>query len=161
MSIGIPQQRRALNKLHGEIRLRPESGIGGAGFIDLRDAGMVEAAERLGFVLEAPEQLAAGEAGPDHFKSYRAARLVLLGLVHGAHAAFTQQADDPVAPQTVPAGRAPPTSRVPDSRGRAVFRFQELSYLLPQGSVGADVVQKGLPLAPWGFSWAARKTSFI
>ena len=56
--LGIPQQRRALNELHGEIRLRAESAIGGAGFIDLRDAGMVQAAERLGFVLEAPQQLA-------------------------------------------------------------------------------------------------------
>ena len=54
---GVVHQRRAADELHREVRLRPGAGVGGAGLVDLRDAGMLQARQRLGFALEAPQQL--------------------------------------------------------------------------------------------------------
>ena len=92
--LGIAAQRHALDKLHREVRLRPEAGIGGARFVDLRDAGMMQAAQRLGLVLEAPQQLRAGQPGLDRLDRHAAAGLVLLGLVDRPHAPLAEQAEN-------------------------------------------------------------------
>ena len=96
--IGIFAQGLAVDDLHGEERLEPEPGIGRAGLIDLGDARMLEAAERLGFLLEAAKKFRAGPGGLDDLQRDSAPRLILLGLIHGPHPAFTQKADDPVTP---------------------------------------------------------------
>ena len=58
---------------------------------------MLQPAERLRFLREAAQQLGAGESRLDDLERDRAARLILLGLVDGAHAAFADQANDAVA----------------------------------------------------------------
>ena len=40
------------DQLHGKERLETEGRRGGPGFVDLGDAGVLEATERLGFLLE-------------------------------------------------------------------------------------------------------------
>jgi len=74
-----------------------EADIGGAGLVDLRDAGMLESAERLRFALEPFEHLPAGQASPDDFQRDPTAGGLLLGLVHRPHAAFAKDADDAIA----------------------------------------------------------------
>jgi hypothetical protein len=47
-------------------------------------------------VLKPPQRLGRGVTGFDYFERHDTPRLFLLGLIHGAHAAFTQQANHPV-----------------------------------------------------------------
>ena len=58
----------------------PDAGVGGAGLVDLRDAGVLQPAERLRFLFEAAQQLTADKAGLDDLQGDGAARLLLLGL---------------------------------------------------------------------------------
>src|SRR5262245_12166648 len=73
-------ERDSANELHREIRLRAEPGIGSSGLINLSDAGMLQAAERFGFLIEPPQQGRTGHPGLDHFERYGAARMLLLRL---------------------------------------------------------------------------------
>jgi eukaryotic-like serine/threonine-protein kinase len=56
MRFGIFQQRLAADELHGEMGLRAESAIGRVCLMDLRNAGVLQTAERFRFPLEAPQQ---------------------------------------------------------------------------------------------------------
>ena len=53
------------DELHGEVGLRPETRIGRAGFVDLRDAGMLQPAQRLRLLFETAQQLRGRDAGLD------------------------------------------------------------------------------------------------
>jgi hypothetical protein len=96
MRFRILQQRFSLNELHREIGLRPASGIGSAGFMDLGNARVLQPAKRLRFLLEPPQHLGAGSAGFDDLKCHPAAGLFLFGLIYHPHAAFTQEPQNPI-----------------------------------------------------------------
>jgi len=55
LCLGKLNQRLAVDDFHREEGLRAEPGLGGAGFVDLRDAGMVETTEGLEFLFEPAE----------------------------------------------------------------------------------------------------------
>ena len=93
---GVLHQRTALNELHRKIGLWAQAGVGGSGFIDLGDPGMLQTAERLGFLLETAQQLVIGDAQLDHLQSHDAVGVLLLGLIHGSHAAFSQQGENAI-----------------------------------------------------------------
>src|SRR5262249_36488933 len=67
-----------------------------AGFVDLRDAGMLETPERMRFLLEAAQNLGNRQARLHHFECYLAARSLLLCLVYNTHSAFTDQTQDSI-----------------------------------------------------------------
>jgi hypothetical protein len=94
--IGIFDQRLALDELHGEEGLDAEAGVGTAGLVNLRNAGMVQPAQRLRLLFEAAQQFRAGPGCPNDLEGDVASRLVLLGLVHRAHSTFAQQANDAI-----------------------------------------------------------------
>ena len=54
---GVCEERLAANEFHGKVRLWAEPPIGGGGFVDLRDPGVLEPAERQRFLFEAAKQL--------------------------------------------------------------------------------------------------------
>ena len=58
---------------------------------------MPQAAEHLGFILEAPHHAARHEAGSHDLQRDDAARILRFGLVHRAHAAGAEPAQDAVA----------------------------------------------------------------
>jgi len=89
-------QGKARNKLHCEVRLRAEAGIRSPGFIDLGNPGMLQAAERVGFLLEATHQLGVHKPRPDDFEGNYSVRVFLLGQIDTAHAAFAKQAKDAI-----------------------------------------------------------------
>lgn len=64
--------------------------------VDLRDAGVVEAAERLRLLLEAPQDLGTRDFGAQDLQRDAATRLVLLGLEHRADPARAEATEDPV-----------------------------------------------------------------
>jgi hypothetical protein len=94
--LGIPGKRDAADEFHCEVRLRAESGVGGAGFIDLSDAGMLEAGEGLRFEFETAQIPLGGEGRLNDFEGNRAAGLDLLGFVDSTHAAFSDEAEDAI-----------------------------------------------------------------
>jgi hypothetical protein len=94
--LGVLAQGGARDQLHREVRLRPGAGVGGARFEDLRDARVMELAEQDGLLLEAPERLWRCDPGLDHFQGDLAPRVVLERLVHRAHPALADQAEDDV-----------------------------------------------------------------
>src|SRR5208282_5064581 len=98
--IGIFTQWAATNDFHGKVRLGAESGISGSSLVDLRDAGVMEAAERLELPLEAAEDFRAGPGCFDDLQCDATAGLVLLSLVHRSHSTLAQQANDPIASDT-------------------------------------------------------------
>ena len=61
-------QWRALDELHGEVRLRCLADLRGPGLVDLRDAGMLQPAEHLRLALETLEHLPRGQAASDDFQ---------------------------------------------------------------------------------------------
>jgi hypothetical protein len=85
---GVVGQRRARDQFHHEMRRRGAVPLREG--VDLRDAGMLQPAEHLGFVLEAAEDLGMTIAAPQHFDRHRAARPVLLRGIDDAHAAGAQ-----------------------------------------------------------------------
>ncbi len=96
MGFRIGQERLAADELHRKVRLPAEGGIGGARFIDLRDAGVLQAAQRLRFMFEPPQVLGRGVAGLDYFERHDAARLFLFGFIYRAHAPFAKQANNSI-----------------------------------------------------------------
>ena len=58
---------------------------------------MLQPAERLGFLLEAAQQLVAGNAQPDYLERHDAVRILLLGLIDGSHSAFSEQCQDAIS----------------------------------------------------------------
>ena len=107
---GVCEERLATDKLHGEVRLWAEPTISGGGFVDLRDAGVLESTERQRFLFEAAKQLTADKAGLDHFQGDGAARLLLFRLVHGSHAALTENSNDAIVTQCRGEPRGSPAS---------------------------------------------------
>jgi hypothetical protein len=59
-------------KLHREVWLLPKGGIGGAGLVDLGDAGMLQTSKRPRFLSEAVQSIGCGQAELDHFESHDA-----------------------------------------------------------------------------------------
>jgi hypothetical protein len=53
---GIIQQRPATDKLHGKVGLRPGPRIRGTGFINLRNPGVLQPAQRLRLLIKSPHQ---------------------------------------------------------------------------------------------------------
>jgi hypothetical protein len=96
--IGIFTKGLAADDFHGEVRLEAKPRIGRASLVDLRDTGVMEAAERLEFLVEAAEEFGAGPGGLDDLQRNSPTRSVLLGLIHRSHPALAQQANNPVAP---------------------------------------------------------------
>jgi hypothetical protein len=127
-----------VDKLHGKIRLRPEAGIRCACFVDLRNAGVLEAAERLRFLFESPEKIDAGKARLDDLQCNGAPWIVLLGFVYGPHPSFAEEAEDPIASQG--AGNPRRITRAGFHRhGRPAQTIR---------SCFAGPIQQGLNLAP-------------
>jgi hypothetical protein len=91
MLFDVILERAAADELHREVRLRSEVCLRAAGFVDLRDVGMLQTAEHLGFPSEPTQQVRSGPGRLEHLQGDRAPRLILLGLVHGAHSAFADQ----------------------------------------------------------------------
>ena len=57
---------------------------------------MLQPGQRLRFLPEPPQPLGSRQAEPDHFERHYPPRLLLLGFVHRAHAAFAQQPQDAI-----------------------------------------------------------------
>ena len=89
-------ERLAVDELHRDEGLVAALGIARAGLVDLRDARMVEPAEDVRLLLEAPQQLPRRRAAADRLERDAPAREGLLGFVDDAHAAFADAAQDPV-----------------------------------------------------------------
>lgn len=53
--LGELKQGPPRNEFHDEIGLRAEAGVGDTGFIGLSNPGMLQAAERIGFLREATQ----------------------------------------------------------------------------------------------------------
>src|SRR5271168_4396548 len=94
--LGELNQRLARNELHCEIRLGAEAAVSGPGFVDLRDAGMLQPAQRVGLLFEAAQQLGVRKPRLDDFEGHDPMRILLLGQVDAAHAAFAKQAKDAI-----------------------------------------------------------------
>ena len=103
MLAGKKCQRRAADQFHGKIRLRAVARVIGPCFKDVGDAGMLEAAEDLGFMLEAPHQAARHHPRTDDLECDDAAGIVLLGLEDRPHPAFADLADQAVTADAPPA----------------------------------------------------------
>ena len=93
MTVGVLVQGEAADELHGEVR---PALLRHAGLVDLCDARVVQPALELRLLGEALQERRRQEARADDLKGDRAARVVLLGLVDDAHAAFAQAAQDAV-----------------------------------------------------------------
>ena len=116
LAAGVLVQRQAADELHGEERLAV---VGQPGLVDLGDAGVVQPAQDLRLLGEALQQGGRDEAGADHLQGDGAARVVLLRLVDGPHAALAEQAHNAVVADALRAtlgGRA----AVSDSRARGL-----------------------------------------
>ena len=59
---------------------------------------MLQSCKNLRFSLEAPEKFRIGKTGLDDLERDCTPGLLLFRFVHGAHAAFANQPDDPVTP---------------------------------------------------------------
>src|SRR5262249_44435517 len=68
-------------------RLGPLNGLD-AGFVNLCNAGMLELAKELSFMLEALQNLRRRKSRANHLQRDRAARVLLLRLENDSHAAF-------------------------------------------------------------------------
>src|SRR5262245_26192293 len=84
-------ERFAPNELHCEVRLRTETCVGGARFVDLSDPRVLQATEGLGFQLKAPHEVGTSQTGVDDFKSDDAMWTVLLRLIHRSHTSSAQK----------------------------------------------------------------------
>ena len=92
----VVSERLAADELHGEVRLETDSGVGGAGLENLRDAGMMQARQRVGLALESVQQLRRCDTRLDDFQRDDPVRPLLLDFVHRAHAALAQQLQNTV-----------------------------------------------------------------
>ena len=128
---GVGEERLATDKFHGEVRLWAGPTISGGGFVNLRDAGVLESTKRQRFLFEAAKQLTADKAGFDHLQGDGAARLLLFRLEHGSHAAFTENSDDAIVTQCRGAPGGSPASarsrRRGGIQGRRLLRWWKVS----------------------------------
>jgi hypothetical protein len=85
-----------MNDFHGKKRLRAESGVAGARFVDLGDARVVQTAEGLKLEFKSPESFRTSPSGLDDFEGNVAPWLILLGFVNRAHPAFAEKANDAI-----------------------------------------------------------------
>jgi len=92
------QQRPAVDELHREERLAALAAILGARLVDAGDPRVLQLAEHLRLVAEAPQQPGRHHARADHLQRHAPPRLLLLGLVDDAHPALADDAHDGVAP---------------------------------------------------------------
>jgi hypothetical protein len=91
---GVLVQGYPANKLHGKER---PAIFTHARFIDLGEAAVLKSGQDLHRVLETNGELGRDEIGADHLEGDGPARVLLLGLVDGAHAPFAPPAHDAVA----------------------------------------------------------------
>ena len=80
--------------LHDEVRNRRIAETVNAHCVDVRYAGMLEAAQKLRLVLESPQDRWRGKPRPHELHGDGAFGLLLLTFVHAAHAALGDQTDD-------------------------------------------------------------------
>ena len=113
--VAEPVQGRAPDELHHEVR---QPSVAGAALEDLRYAVVVHPRQRLTLVLEARHHGLAVHAELDQLeRDEHADRLLLLGEVDGAHAAFAQGVEDAVGTDLLrPVGGGP---RVADADMRS------------------------------------------
>ena len=121
MRARVHLQGLAVDELHREVRLDPEPGVSRACLVNLRNPGMLEPSERLRLPLEAAQRLVGGQAGPDDFERHLPARLLLLRLVDGPHAALAHQPHNPIRPIAVGIQRVPPVGAPVRVRGKSSF----------------------------------------
>ena len=144
--------------------------LGGAGVVDLGDAGVLQAAEDARFPGEAPAELGRVEARAHDLQGDRPPRVIPLGLVDGAHAALAQAPHDAVAADGRRHGplrrrqcRADIGGRAAQEFGRALGLGVEVEELLDGGTqvdiAGTGFVQEGTP-PPGTRSAACRNSSF-
>ena len=126
---GVVGEGLATDQLHREERLGPTRSLGSPGLVDLGDSGMLQPAEHLGLPGKAPGQLIRHQAGPDDLERHGSVRLILLGLIDGAHAALAERGDDPVPADrrcrhaaNLSTGSGTPTNRAAGSASRARLR---------------------------------------
>ncbi len=93
MTADVLVQRQAADELHREIELPV---LGGAGLVDLGDSGVVQPAQDPRFQGEPLAEVGGVEVRAHHLQRDRPPRVVLLGLVDGAHTALADPPDDPV-----------------------------------------------------------------
>src|SRR6266850_4330034 len=79
-----------MNEFHGKVGLRAKARIRRTRLIDLRDAGMLQSSQRLGLLLESPQQLFAGTSGLNHLHCNCAPGMLLFRFIDDAHTAFAQ-----------------------------------------------------------------------
>ncbi len=87
-------RRQPSDELHGEER---PAVCAQARFMDLGDPGMLEPGQDLSFVSETLDELGGNKLGAHHLERDRPARVILLGLVHRAHAPFGVPAENAIA----------------------------------------------------------------
>ena len=102
--VGIVSQRLALHELHGEIRLVSKRGISRARLINLCNARVVKPPQNLRLVLKPLERFAGGVTWPKGLEGNSSPRARLLSLVHHAHAALADQANDAIVAGQHPNG---------------------------------------------------------
>ncbi len=90
---GVCVQRLAFDELHGKPRLSAVAEVEGACGVDVGDAGMLEAGEDFGFVLETAECGGRCESGSQEFDGDAAMGPFLLGFVDDAHSAGADAAE--------------------------------------------------------------------
>jgi hypothetical protein len=130
---GVLVQRHAADELHREER---PAVLRHPRLVDLGDAGVVQAAEDLRLLVEAPEQRRRDEAGPDHLHGDGAARVVLLRLVDGANAPLADQPQDAVAADVKRRPRRGPGEGGRRPRGADERAVQEAARPLSRAQAG-------------------------
>ncbi len=100
----VLNQGLASDEFHGEVGLlegHPGRGGrgGGTGFVDVRDAYVLELTKKCGLAAEAFHHAGRGQSGSNDLECDRALRVVLPGLVDGAHAALADEVQNLVRSQ--------------------------------------------------------------
>ena len=93
MPIAVVGDRHTGHVLHREVRTAI---TGRARLVDRRDIGMIHHRQRFAFDIEARHHLTRVHAGFDHLDGDTAMRHLLLGEIHGAHAAFAEETQDAI-----------------------------------------------------------------
>src|SRR6266567_3679909 len=92
MSGGVFEQSVAMDSLHGKER----SSTRDSGFVNLSDAGMLEAAEHVRFTLKAAENFWNRQSRLHNLERHNTAWIFLLGFIHNAHSTLADETDDAI-----------------------------------------------------------------
>ena len=97
LRISVGPQRLAPDVLHREKWLRTEARVRRTGFIDLRDADVLQSSECLRFEREAAQKVGRCQFRPDDLEGDSPPGMILFGFAYCAHASLAQQSDDPIS----------------------------------------------------------------